>query len=194
MKAKFFTSGALAAAAILASSALSPAQAAGFRGNLSFDQVSPGRNLVNSISDPVVDFNNNSGIFEVDNATGDFSQFLGSGVILNDINLSTFTSGFELFSIAGGPTFSVRNFKNAEFGTARNDFEAEVRGFFTGADGRKSEATSFLFSFNASGRLNDEVDFNLVSVPTPAMLPGLIGMGVAALRRRKSEELKTTEA
>ena len=193
MKAKFFTSGALAAAAILVSSVLSPAYAAGLRGRLSFEQADPDAisfDLVKSISDPVVDFNNDDDVFEVNAGLGDFAAFVGSKVTVNDINLSTFSSGFQLFTIAGGPTFTVREFVDPVFRTGR--FDAEVRGFFTNADGSKSEATSILFSLN-SNVVGDDVDFNLATVPTPAMLPGLIGMGVSALRRRKSEELEMSE-
>lgn len=40
---------------------------------------------------------------------------------------------------------------------------------------------------NGTGTANSAYLLNLEVIPTPAMLPGLIGMGLAALRKRKAE-------
>ena len=42
------------------------------------------------------------------------------------------------------------------------------------------------FRFRVNNR--NEAEIGVKTIPTPALLPGLIGMGVAALRKRKSEE------
>lgn len=36
-------------------------------------------------------------------------------------------------------------------------------------------------------------DVNITAIPTPALLPGLIGMGLAAMRKRKSEQAEQPE-
>ena len=198
MKPKFLTCGLLAAGALLASASLSPAQAAGLRGSLSFEGINPGDNLINSIASPAIDFNNDPGLFEVDAATGGFTQFSNAGVTVNDIT-DAFSSDFELFDIGGGAgvvggaTFTVKQFIDPVF-AGNLFFVSEARGFFTTSEG-STDTASFLLTFNSPGVGADEVDFNLETVPTPALLPGLIGMGVAALRRRKSgDELEGAQA
>ncbi|GAB4462251.1 MAG: hypothetical protein OHK0037_12850 [Elainellaceae cyanobacterium] len=60
-----------------------------------------------------------------------------------------------------------------------------LKGFFTTSSG----------TFQAIGRFTSQTDFtnpstyslSLKVVPTPALLPGLVGMGLAALRKRREE-------
>ncbi len=107
------------------------------------------------------------------------------------------------------PYFGVR-FVNNNFGdTDAND---TVITFFNGADSVGSFTRQFLTNLSFTGNgTGDYYNFNqnVVSqrfdsvviagknvvlddvayrVPTPALLPGLVGMGVAALRKRKAEE------
>ena len=42
-------------------------------------------------------------------------------------------------------------------------------------------------AYQAISRFNDGLTANVVVVPTPALLPGLIGMGITAFRKRKRE-------
>ena len=48
---------------------------------------------------------------------------------------------------------------------------------------------SITYSFTGSGDSSFRVDDLAVAVPTPALLPGLVGMGVAALRKKKDGEI-----
>jgi hypothetical protein len=55
---------------------------------------------------------------------------------------------------------------------------------FIGSNRLVSSANVLIQDAANSG--NGKVEINLVSVPTPALLPGLVGMGIAAFRRRKA--------
>ena len=50
-------------------------------------------------------------------------------------------------------------------------------------------------SVNSTWATVEITDFNsdTTPIPTPALLPGLIGMGVAALRKREQEQTEATE-
>lgn len=199
MRTKLLTGSAIVVATLLAPVAHSSAQAAALRGNISIDEVTASPNLIEGISSSGVDFNNNSGVFTVNFASGDFAPFLGSGVTINDLDVSSIAGGgsLDFFTVAaGGPTFVIRNLIDPVFtdGTLGDRFSTGARGFFRSIDGSRSEAISILLSVDASSGLNDNVDFTLTTVPTPAMLPALIGMGVAAFRRRKSEAEAASEA
>lgn len=61
----------------------------------------------------------------------------------------------------------------------------DIKGFF--GDGTKGRGT-----LSAQGGLSYSATLATV-VPTPALLPGLIGMGVAALRKRNKAEASETE-
>lgn len=189
----------LAVGAVVASSVVSPAEAASIRGTLNFTEV--GGPLVNEVSLTTVDFNNTRGIFEVaGSSTGTFSRLVGNAItILSDIDLTTFSGSLPFLSVDGGPLFTVTAFTDTDFRirNGRETFEANVRGFFS--DGPNSipvKPTSFFIAVNTTGGGNtrDNVDFSIETVPTPALLPGLVGMGVAAFRKRKSEEEETVEA
>ena len=189
----------LAVGAVVASTAVSPAQAAGIRGTLNFTEV--GGPLVNSVSATNVDFNNSFGISKVDgSSSGSFASLVGKKItILNDINVANFPGNLDFLSVDSGPLFVLTDLLDAEFRQrdGRGTFEANVRGFFTdGTSSMPVSSRSFFIAVNTVGGGNnrDNIDFSIETVPTPALLPGLIGMGVAALRKRKSEELAAEEA
>ncbi|HEY9698661.1 MAG TPA: PTPA-CTERM sorting domain-containing protein [Trichocoleus sp.] len=83
--------------------------------------------------------------------------------------------------------------------TVEPEFFGEIRSVL----GNKLLATAF-GGFSAGETMrggtlissNFSLDLTATAVPTPALLPGLLGMGVAALRRRKNEETQaeTVEA
>lgn len=72
--------------------------------------------------------------------------------------------------------------------TALGEVGAEVYSFGqTALGGATGEPNTFIFAFAGVGG-DPIVPPGNTEVPTPALLPGLIGMGVAALRKRKGEE------
>ena len=76
--------------------------------------------------------------------------------------------------------------------TALGAVGAEVYSFGqTNVGGATGEPNTFIFAFAGVGG-DPIVPVDNAAVPTPALLPGLLGLGSAALRKRKGEE--TTEA
>jgi hypothetical protein len=87
-----------------------------------------------------------------------------------------------LSGLADGIGFTLDAFDLTQ--NASNSFEAIISGFFTpsnlAGDG----------GLTAQGGLTlDGTSFSadITAIPTPALLPGLLGLGVAALRKRKQE-------
>ncbi len=109
-------------------------------------------------------------------ATGNPTLFTISGPIAG------FITGVDLFD--GFPPSSVR-FDLTSFLWNSTTGDADLSGtFVSGPD-----------SIAAVGRFTSQLDLtnpssyslSIKAVPTPALLPGLIGLGVAALRRKKDE-------
>ncbi|CAN5844896.1 hypothetical protein BH23CYA1_BH23CYA1_21420 [soil metagenome] len=76
------------------------------------------------------------------------------------------------------------------FGDVRGETDFNIAGPISGTfrSGNVALGSGFL-GVNASGGVSDNLsNVSLVAteIPTPALLPGLVGMGVAALRKRKS--------
>ena len=128
------------------------------------------------------------------NVKFDDSVLSGSGeetVSLSDFNFSFLGNAFTLIDdpLAFAQFFNG-DFLGVEYGTT--DFQLlSGLDFF---DPALSSINDAFFSYDvASGAGFGDVSYKLVAtpptppaaVPTPALLPGLIGMGVAALRKRK---------
>lgn len=196
---KLLVGSAIAVGAVLSSASFSPSEAAVFRGRLVFDTREP---IVDSISDSGVFFTTDiKPEAEVDStSTGNFLSLEGNTVTLMNLILDgsgQLSSPQELFAVDAGPTFTVTSLADVRvqsFGPS-DFFGATLRGFFSsGTNSTAVSPSSFAFVVDAGGGQEDLVDFSLTTVPTPALLPGLIGMGFAALRRRKSEDQKLAEA
>ncbi|MBE9061245.1 PTPA-CTERM sorting domain-containing protein [cf. Phormidesmis sp. LEGE 11477] len=205
MKRKLLVSSALAVGAVLASASFSASEAAIFRGRLAFDQDSaePQGDFIENVSSSGIDFVGGA-TSEVDSSsTEDFATLIGNTVFLNDLVLDgagNLLGGPQvLFSVDSGPSFTATSVSNVLFSpVGPNDlFAADLRGFFTsGPNNTAVSPSSVVIALNGGGNpvQSDFLNYSFTTVPTPALLPGLIGMGVAALRRRKEEELESAES
>ncbi|NEQ53243.1 MAG: PTPA-CTERM sorting domain-containing protein [Leptolyngbya sp. SIO3F4] len=137
----------------------------------------------------------------INSATGSFSPLLGGGATIQDINLTPPTTvlssitpfiDFGSVILEGETGQLVFNLTSAAINTAVNEpsiailISQNLQGTFqfgntTVANGLLV-ATSFVDT--------DGFSFNLTTeaVPTPALLPGLIGLGLSIVRKRKQQE------
>jgi hypothetical protein len=191
MNLKTLTFGTLAASTVIfASTVVSPAQAATVTGTLNIDQTTG----VNSVTSSGIDFNNTPNFFSVSSSSTDtFAGFSGSGVTISDLPFS-FSSPFDFIKVAAGPTFRITGLSDSVFTSTPsgnvNSFFATVRGNFVfGGDSTPVTDDSFLVSTRFTNGSFTDISIEAAPVPTPALLPGLVGMGIAALRKRKSDGL-----
>lgn len=180
---------------------------------------SSGDTIVNQFSLDVSNFGSNQVLFKLSNS-GSTQSFIGdfyfddNGLLANP-NL---TAGLPQNS--GDVNFKVPNGKfnfpqgnkvsfNADFGFRADSPGSEKQGIDLGEmyavvfDGSYNNVITALQNGNlrvgihvqgigGDGGPSDSFVNNPTPVPTPALLPGLIGMGVAALRKRKQQEAKAT--
>lgn len=135
----------------------------------------------------------------------------GTGSFTQSFGLSLATTPFPSISdipITGANTFngSLPNFiQGVDIGTFGPPLDSDPVAFeltefiYNATDGNgtfKGIFSTSTDSIAATGIFTSDFEFgglqpykmNITAVPTPALLPGLIGMGVAALRKRKGEE------
>ncbi len=185
-----FTGVAIAASVVTASAAVSaPADAAtfDFSGNARLEQNNPlGKSTLN--------FRQVPGGYATPIGTAadqDFNQFQISDLILNGTstpwNLNSvvvppFLSGLGI--VPNGGSFNLTSFSLTQLS---NDFFGGVfTGIFANGTAGTGTFTSQSANFLTVGTsYSAAIDY--VAVPTPALLPGLLGLGVAALRKRKGE-------
>lgn len=108
---------------------------------------------------------------------------LGGGIFKLPATVANFIQGVDVPGVPGGNDvqFTLTEFI---FNSANGNTNS-LKGFFTTSSG----------TFQAIGRFTSQTDFtnpstyslSLEVVPTPALLPGLVGMGLAALRKRREE-------
>jgi hypothetical protein len=60
--------------------------------------------------------------------------------------------------------------------------------------GSETIANGTLTAFQTSNNAGYQIALEAEPIPTPALLPGLVGFGIAALRKRKGEAVATTES
>lgn len=132
-------------------------------------------------------------------STGSFESFIGDSAILKDFTLAVdgvnkwkFTGLLSNFIDVNAGAIQVDLFEFALERRAGNDWIATVSGTLNGldADGIFDPTEDGLFTQNPGSSYT----FDIEAVPTPAMIPGLIGMGLAALRKRKDESSTEAEA
>jgi hypothetical protein len=93
--------------------------------------------------------------------------------------------GSFITGLAGGVTYELTQFNLSKVGTG---YSADLSGIFQGGafDGIEGLGTitaqANLVKANGSSFSGD-----ITPVPTPALLPGLLGLGITALRKRKGE-------
>jgi hypothetical protein len=200
MKLKALTFGTLAASTVLFTSAVvSSAEAATVTGTLNFAKDAGVRSITNS----KVDFRNVNNFFSVgETSTGTFAGLRGDGItILNDINLSS-SGPFDFLRVDNGGSGIV--FRVTGFGTTTvqvfngvSTFSGNILGnFILDGDSTPVKSDSFILTARNGGSSSVGVSLRSTAeaVPTPALLPGLVGMGIGALRKRKSAESETVDA
>lgn len=203
LKSSFFST--LAAGAVLTITAISaPANAAVVTGSLNIDQLSG----VRGISTNQIDFDNTDGFFSVDaNSTGTFASLVGNNVtFLQDIGLP-FSGEFNFLKVDDGSPlgiiFRVTGLQDPEakqVGRGQAFSSVLLGKFISGDDATPTSLDNFLIagtnkSNNTSSiLLSIDADANPAAVPTPALLPGLFGMGAAAMRKRRASAEAASEA
>lgn len=204
MKLKSLILGAVAASSMVAVSTASPAQAASVGGSLFVDESGrsggSGSGGVLAINSSGVDFTQVTNFFSVkDESTGSFAPFRGDRVvtILEDLP-RIFQNEFDFLKVDNGSAdgIIVRVTGINSFSTGGNNsyFANLSGGFVSGGDFTQIKDGSFTFAGTLDGNRFVDIAISAEAVPTPALLPGLLGMSVAALRKRKSKELESAEA
>lgn len=127
----------------------------------------------------------------------------GTGITVSDLTFNTCNTGtgnnlnggssganlcnFDVGFAVGRPGAAGGTITSALFTIQRSGLTASS---FAGQNiGIRYQATG---GFNKSSKLSGTT--SATPVPTPALLPGLIGMGVAAMRKRKGEDEESAEA
>jgi hypothetical protein len=200
MNLKNLAMGAAAAASVGVGSiaTATPAEA----GVLNFGDTVRVQNVGGGTGNPlVVNFasfaNPSTGTATIGSPTDVFFGTTGSSITLKDLTLTnTGLNSWALAAtvpsfitgLAGGVTFDLNRFELVRVNTgplANRGFFADYSGIFSNfpdATGVGSFTTQ-LSAANRRGALFSST----VNVPTPALLPALLGMGAAALRKRKGE-------
>ena len=113
-----------------------------------------------------------------------FSNALrGGGAQIQSNSYGSFTAVIEAFNSGGT---SLGSFIRAGDSTGAADGSA----IFIGVLSDQADIAKITFSLSgASDFAINKLSLNITAtaIPTPALLPGLIGLGVAALRKRKAE-------
>lgn len=140
----------------------------------------------------------------VTNASGDFSgiapfpslptapvftSFAADVIDVSDLSASPFKlidfdGSFSILGISDDFDFTATS---ASFNSVTRRYQ--FRGFFGDSTPGKGEIAQLETVPGTGGAFGFSGTFT--AVPTPALLPGLVGMGVAALRKRRSEEQNT---
>lgn len=207
MSLRAFGLGLSAAAAFSAVAVLeAPAQAASIAGEtLQFG----GRAALNSVdvnSIATLSFNNfDLTPNEAINGSSVFA-FGVPGTTFSINNLSLLRTGDSVWELSDGPVawlsgldngvgFTVERFDLFRLGSG--NFEASIIGFFTpsglAGDGGLTSQGNLAFTGNP---MVPGATFSggVTAVPTPALLPGLVGLGVAAFRKRNGQDSSEQEA
>lgn len=129
----------------------------------------------------------------------------GSTITLQDLSLKkTSATTWSLVSIVpnfitglnSGVAFTLDTFNLTKGIVGKSTiFSADYTGTFTGlGNGTGSLTTSGSGDFTSADGTSYSSGIRGTSIPTPALLPGLLGFGAAALRKRKGEAVTEAEA
>jgi hypothetical protein len=196
---------AVATAVIVGSSiAISPAQAATF-GSVSFG----GFNGLTSVKSTSVDFT--TGNFTINSGSGTFANYVGGTATIKDFatNATSILSFIKLAKTGFSDiTFDLTAFLDPQYVEIGNElktkpksdnlgqFTARLSGFFQPGSVEADSAISALATIKQTAN-NDVTLITLKtaeSIPTPALLPGLLALGASVLRKRKAEVAEEVQA
>lgn len=134
----------------------------------------------------------------VTSGTGDFANanFFSLGAQIKDLTLPSITAAQKTGFISGINLFP--SFASIAFDLSTFNFDALNRNAtFTGFFRSGSDLTAATGLFTAQSTFNPtsySLSIKAAPIPTPALLPGLIGLGIGVLRKRKAEKAATVEA
>lgn len=139
---------------------------------------------------------------------GGFAAFIDQDVNLKDVTLTRVAADkwellpaavsnfFEIPDVAlpdPGITFQLLSFTLTRLNSG--NFEAAFSGnFFDPRDGETVLGFGDFTSQRRFATTGTSLSLDVQAIPTPALLPGMIGMGLAALRKRKSQAAEKAEA
>lgn len=133
-------------------------------------------------------------------STGEFAAFVGKSVVLKDFSLASvgankwsFTGNLSEFINVDSDAIKFDLFSFDLERGAGGDWIASLTGQFQGGlsgIGEFDPVNNRRFVRGAGSPYT----LDITAVPTPAMIPGLVGMGLAALRKRKDESSTEAEA
>jgi len=212
-------SAAVATAVTISGAAFLPAQAAtlgtsgGFniKGKATLSSSKPSQ--PKSFSNPVLNFSTSANKFKLVLAdlTGGFAGHLTtanpSQVV--DVKKLVLTKGLfqgkSVYSFGETPDFikgllldgtpiSFKLFADSLHGTVTNLKMFNLSGSFQGVFTNINNVAVADGTFSLTSGNPNLISIAATPVPTPALLPGLVGLGIAALRKRKSEEIEVETA
>lgn len=162
------------------------------------NQTNSGVLFTRSGSNAVLDFvGSNAGAITATGGTGGFSSFIGSPGTIQDVNFINGVAGplTSFFTINPNLRFDLTRATATELVglLAFVEFDGEFKDAFDNVVGSGIFTTQLDTSTSNPDGTSFSFDVSAAPVPTPALLPGLIGVGVAALRKRKSEELESAD-
>jgi uncharacterized protein YjbI with pentapeptide repeats len=111
----------------------------------------------------------------------------GPGLFTISGPINNFITGVNL----GSAPFSNVDFNLTSFIWNSSTGDADLTGVFVSGSDSIQAVGRFTSQLSAANNLSS-YSLSITAVPTPALLPGLIGMGVAALRRKKDETAEET--
>lgn len=158
-------------------------------------------NFGNNVFDPSGVAANSQGVIQVNSSsTGSFASYIGKSGTIKDLGLNPAspTPVTNFLKISPDLSFDLTSFNYGvvSFPGAFDIFGNGVSGVFKNASGQavaEGLITAQIIDGTTKGLSSYSGTITVTkptAVPTPALLPGLIGLGVAALRKRKQEKVK----
>jgi hypothetical protein len=193
MNLKSLMTGAAIAATVVSASVVSSAsaQAAALEfggGKVRLESGVPGA------GQSTLNFSKNPGGFTTPGGTavdGDFNEFPIKDIVLSNLSPVSWSLAAPVNNFLTGTPLGSFNLTKFVL-TQENDpggpfFKGIISGLFSNGNLGSGSFSSQSVNFLGNGGASYSVTLNSTPVPTPALLPGLVGLGVAALRKRKGE-------
>lgn len=211
MQRKTITVGAAIIAATVAGSTLVTSPAYALAGKFSVNLNGRVTSVTSSGIDLLQDSNFDSvdDSFGFNNRTGDFSTYTAAFVkdlsfttpLVNGLNPNININSPGFITLEGGLlgtiTFDLKNLTNVVFsdidaGGTQGNFSAGVKGLFQPSGSSNLSTLDAIVTFRTNqGGNGGSIDLTAVPIPTPALLPGLVAMGIGVMRKRKAEAVKS---
>ena len=209
-------SAAVATAVTISGAAFLPAQAATLGTSGGFN-IKGKATLSNSVSNPTLNFSTSANKFKLVLAdlAGGFAGHLTTAnpsqvvdvkkLVLTNLGMAPGSSTNSLYSFGETPDFikgllldgtpiSFKLFADSLGGTVTNLKMFNLSGSFQGVFTNINNVAVADGTFSLTSGNPNLISIAATPVPTPALLPGLVGLGIAALRKRKSEEIEVETA